>query len=174
MCLGWTLFHSVTSTTVKRTMLKNSIPLTPLLCTLMFPLLKLCLLFVGTVTYFLIHHHISIDIFWPIPRRFCQPHVVPLNTHSNMLSHCLPLRPSGSLGFNYGGPFFPADCLLLPTFIPCRSFYSSSSHFNQCLPLLLLPSGLLSKILSQLSFPDPFLLQVQSLLFNIHYVYVFI
>lgn len=161
MCLGRTLFHSVTSTTVKGTMLKNSIPLTPSLCTLMFPLLKFCLLFVGTVIYFLIHHHISIDTFWPIPR-FCQPHAVPLNTHSNILSHFLPLRPSDSLGLNYGGPFFPADCLLSPTFIPCRSFHSSSSHFNLCLPLLL-PSGLLSKIHSQLPFPDPFLLHVESI-----------
>ena len=162
MCLGWTLSHSVKSTTVKGTMLKNSIPMTPSLCTLMFLLLKFCLLFVGTVSDFLIHHHISTDIFWPIPRRFCQPHVVPFNTHSNILSHCLPLRPSDSLGFNYGGPFFPADCLLSPTFIPCRSFHSSSSHFNLCLLVLLLPSGLLSKIHSQLSFPDPFLLHVQS------------
>jgi len=138
---------------------------TPSLRTLKSPLSKFCLLFVGTVSYFPIHHHISIDIFWPIPRRFCQPHVVPLNTHSNILSRCLPLHPSDSLGFNYGGPFFPADCLLLPTFIPCRAFHSSSSHFNLCL-LLRLPSGLLSKILSQLSFPDPFLLHVQSILIS--------
>ena len=159
--MGQTLSHSVTSTPVKCTMLKNSIPPAPSLCTVMFPLLKFCLLFVGTVSYFLVHHHISIDIFWPIPRRFCQPHVVPFTTHSNILSHCLAIWPSDSLGLNYGGPFFPADCLLLPTFTPLRSFHSSSSRFHLRLPLLLLPSGLFSKILSQLSFPDPFLLHVQ-------------
>jgi len=66
-----------------------------------------------------------------------------------LLTYSLAVRPSENLGLLiYANHFFPIDCLLSPSFnsITLISFYTTSSHLNLGLPLLLLPSGLLSNI----------------------------
>jgi len=76
-----------------------------------------------------------------------------------------PLRALASLIMNAHSSLSNAFSLHLLTVISLRSCYTSSSHLSLVLPILLLPSGLLS-IFSSLSFPVPFLLQVQSIPIN--------
>lgn len=61
-------------------------PVTPSQCTVTYPILKSCLLFVGIVTYFLIYHHIYTDVFQPILRRFCQPNAIYCHILSELCS----------------------------------------------------------------------------------------
>jgi len=65
-----------------------------------------------------------------------------------VLTYSLTLRSPGSLGLHYGRPLFLSTvfCRHLLTFISRRSLSTSSSHLYLGLPLLLFPSGLLSKI----------------------------
>jgi len=65
-----------------------------------------------------------------------------------LLTYSLNLRSPGSLGLHYGRPLFLSTvfCRHLLTFISPWSFSTSCSHLYLGLPLLLLPSGLLSKI----------------------------
>lgn len=93
---------------------------------------------------------------------------------TDWLTFSLALRSSESLCLlNYRRPFFSAHCLLSPSFtlISRRSFSTSSIHLGPCLPVLLLPSGLLPSIFLIL-LHDQFLLDAQSVLlflFNVCY-----